>query len=227
VVAWWTVTLPDPDPEVVAAVRADPAVEVVDLAGGVALHPAAGPGDTAVVFYPGGGVAPESYLGTWAPIVAQTGISVHIPAMPLRLAVLAPGRAQRVVAANPAVTSWWIGGHSLGGAMAAGHLAGTPPGAYAGAILFAAYPAGDGLAARDDLRVLSVVGTRDGLSTVEDVEARRELLPADAEVVVLDGVNHAQFGAYGDQSGDLPPQVDDADATTAIAAAVTAFLAHP
>ena len=51
-------------------------------------------------------------------------------------------------------------------------------------------------------------------------------MPADAESVEIDGMNHAQFGAYGDQSGDGTARISDTDARGALAEAVTAFLAQ-
>jgi predicted alpha/beta-hydrolase family hydrolase len=224
VAGWWIVSYPTAVADDVGGVRADPAVTLVEGDGLLSIHPSTGPGDEAIVFYQGAAVPLEAYLPTWAPIVAETGISAHLVGFPLRLAVLRPGRARQVVAAHPEVARWWIGGHSLGGTMASSHLAGRDPGAYHGLVLFGSYPAGGGLADRDELTVLSVVGDRDGLSTVQDIEDRRHLLPDDARVVVLEGVNHAQFGRYGAQRGDRPAAVDDAAATRAIVDAVVAVL---
>lgn len=223
-VGWWTLAAPEADPAAVLAVEVDAAVRVVREDGLLAVHPAAGPSQRAVILYPGARVAPEAYLATVRPLVAATGVSVYVPSFPLRLAVLAPDRASDVRAAHPEVTEWWVGGHSLGGAMAAGHVADQPPGTYRGLLLLAAYPPGEGIAGRDDLVVLSLVGGRDGLTTIDDVERRRALLPADAEVVVLDGVNHAQFGRYGSQAGDGVATVDGAAATSAIADALVAVV---
>lgn len=67
---------------------------------------------------PGGRVDARSY----APLahqIAAAGYLVIIPPMPLNLAVFAPGRATAVIAAHPEIQRWVIGGHSLGGSMAA------------------------------------------------------------------------------------------------------------
>ena len=45
------------------------------------------------------------------------------------------------------------------------------------------------------------------MSEPETVEASRPRLPPDAEWVAIEGGNHAQFGWYGPQSGDLEPQI--------------------
>jgi hypothetical protein len=223
-VGWWTIGAPDADQAAVLAVEVDAEVEVVREDGLLALHPAAGPSTRAVILYAGARVDPAAYLATMRPLVAATGVSVYLPSFPLRLAVLAPGRAARVRAAHPEVTEWWIGGHSLGGAMAAGHVADSAPGTFRGLLLLAAYPPGDGLADRDDLVVLSLVGGQDGLTTVVDVARRRELLPPAAQVIVLDGVNHSQFGRYGPQAGDGLAAIDDGTATRMIADALIAVV---
>ncbi len=222
----WVARLPEAEPAPLAAVLEDPALTVTRSDEVVTLEPAAGAGGTTVVFYPGAGVPPEAYLATWAPVVRSTGVRVLLPTMPLRLAVLDADAAEPVRAAadDGTTDTWWLGGHSLGGAMAASHLAGTQVGDWAGLVLWAAYPAGEGLADRDDLRVVSVAGAQDGLTTPEEVAASREDLPADATIAVLDGVNHAQFGAYGDQRGDGAATVTDDVARAAIAAETAAAL---
>jgi hypothetical protein len=225
VVVWWVLSYPEAAPGPLEVVRIDPAVTVVEGDRTVSLHPAEGPGDTAVVFYPGAAVPPEAYLATWAPIVAEAGVSVYVPAMPLRLAILASGRADAVIADHPEVTTWWVGGHSLGGAMAAGYAGRSDPGALAGLVLWGAYATeGAALAERDDLVVLSVGGSEDGLPTPTDIADRRDLLPSSTTFVELDGVTHAQFGAYGEQRGDGVARVDDEEARRAIADAVVPVL---
>jgi len=226
-VAWWILSFPDAEATALAEVSSRQDVEVVDLdaVGGVALHPSADRRNEAVIFYPGAAVPPEAYLAVWAPIVADSGVSVFIPEMPLRLAVLGRSRADAVIAANGLVATWWVGGHSIGGAMAASYAGSREPGALQGLILWGAYVTeGAGLRQRDDLTVLSVSGSRDGLSTPQDIGQRRELLPDGARMVELEGVNHAQFGRYGPQSGDGTATVTDDRATRLIADAVNALL---
>lgn len=228
-VVGWLVLLPDTEVDPVAQVLADPDLRVVRDDATVTLAPATGGSGTTVVFYPGAGVAPDAYLPTWAPVVEATGATVVLPHLPLRLAVLDADAAADVRAvvedAGGGDGAWWVGGHSLGGAMAASFVAEAPPGAWDGLLLWAAYPAGDGLPDRDDLAVASVAGSRDGLTTPAEVEASRAALPTDAVVTVLDGVSHAQFGAYGDQRGDGEPTVGDDEARRLVVEATVAALA--
>lgn len=193
-------------------------VEIAERDGDWWLSPAEGDPDVGVVFYPGARVRPEAYVPTWAPIVAEADVVVAIPEMPLNLAVLDRDRAASLVAAPPvdaaaALDRWHVGGHSMGGAMAASWLGTDPAVAVEGLVLWASFSTGGaGLEAREDLEVLSVAGSRDGLATLEDIEERRDLLPPDADLQTVEGMNHAQFGRYGDQWRDQRPAITDAQA---------------
>ncbi len=163
-------------------------------------------GATGFIFYPGGRVDPRAYAPA-AHAIAAAGYLVVIVPMPLNLAVLAPARASEVIAAYPAIEHWAIGGHSLGGAMAANFVA-KQPNAVAALVFWAAYPAeGDVLAGRDQLVVTSIYGTLDGLATVAKIDASRALLPPQSTFVAIEGGNHAQFGWYGAQAGDNPATI--------------------
>ncbi|MGB1254115.1 MAG: alpha/beta hydrolase, partial [Candidatus Promineifilaceae bacterium] len=76
------------------------------------------PTTAALIYYPGGLVEPEAYAVT-AQGIADAGYLVILPKMPLNLAVTDANRAESIVAAFPEIESWVIGGHSLGGSMAA------------------------------------------------------------------------------------------------------------
>ncbi len=92
-----------------------------------------------LVFYPGGLVDAAAY----APLLRRRAdggvLSVLVP-MPLELAVFGVARAADVIAAFPEVSPWLIGGHSLGGAMAAEFVKRSPD-VVDGLVLLASYPA--------------------------------------------------------------------------------------
>jgi len=200
------------EPGALDAAMADSDVEV-RLGPTVELRPVGRIPRRAVVFYPGARVAPEAYVATWAPIVATTDTLVLIPQMPFNLAVFGRSRADGLITDRPQIDAWWVGGHSLGGSMAASWLGGQPEGRVEGLVLWASYATqGAGLGERVDIRVLSVSGSRDGLATPEDIADRSETLPDDTTFVEIDGMNHAQFGRYGEQRGDLAPTIDDREA---------------
>lgn len=152
------------------------------------------------IFYPGGRVLAEAYAPAMREI-AEAGYLVVVPSMPLNLAVFAPYKASDIIAANPAIETWVIGGHSLGGSMAATY-ANANPDRIDGIVLWASYPQASDSLADDEMAAASVYGTLDGLLAVETVRDSGAYLPEDASFVAIEGGNHAQFGSYGDQSGD-------------------------
>jgi dienelactone hydrolase len=152
------------------------------------------------IFYPGGRVLPESYAPAMREI-AEAGHLVVVPSMPLNLAVFSPYKASDVIAAYPQIETWVISGHSLGGSMAA-TFAHANPELIDGIVFWASYPQASDSLAELEIAAASVYGTLDGLLSVDTVEQSREYLPDDATFVRIQGGNHAQFGSYGQQSGD-------------------------
>jgi pimeloyl-ACP methyl ester carboxylesterase len=182
------------------------------------------PPQTGFIFYPGGRVLPEAY----APIlrqISEAGYLVIAPAMPLNLAVFGPNTADEIIAAYPDIGTWVIGGHSLGGAMAAGY-ARNHLDSIAGLVLWASYPQESDSLAETTLPVVSIYGTRDGLATPDKIEASRVYLPAETVFVSLEGGNHAQFGDYGEQDSDHPAQISRTEQQGQILTATLALLAE-
>lgn len=199
VVAWGLTPL-GPDDEALAALLSDGNVTVRDDGSVIVFVPAPTDPVTGFILYPGGHVDHRSY----APVareIARQGYLVAVVAMPLSLAVLGVDRADDVIAAHPSVRTWAIGGHSLGGSMAASY-ARTRPGQVHGLALWAAYPApGDDLST-SGLEGLSTYGSNDGVLDLERFNGSVPLLPNGTVVEVIEGGNHAQFGTYGPQPGD-------------------------
>ena len=208
----WAVTGPAPMPEALAALQSGGQVQV-ETEPWLVFRPATGEARTGLIFYPGGRVDPRAYAPLARAISAgqdnpttTAGYLVVIVPMPLDLAVLDAGAAAGVIAAFPGVEHWAIGGHSLGGAMAA-LFAYDYPDAVEGLVLWAAYPAeGNDLSGRS-LAVTSISATRDGLATPDKIEASRSLLPTGTRWIAIEGGNHAQFGWYGPQAGDNPATI--------------------
>lgn len=126
--------------------------------------------------------------------------------MPLNLAILNTEAATAVIAAFPRISTWTVAGHSLGGSMATCY-AHQNPGKVDGLAMLAAYPEARLDFSARGLSVAAVCAGRDGLATVEEVEGSFPQLPAAARKVLIKGGNHAQFGWYGKQKGDLPAQI--------------------
>jgi hypothetical protein len=186
-------------PQAIAALRSDSSV-IVSVDEWLVFQPAQREAITGLVFYPGGRVDPRAYAPAASAIAAEGYLVVVVP-MPLNLAVLGPGRAVDVMANFGGVQHWAVGGHSLGGSMAA-KFAFDNPDLVEGLVLWASYPAGSNDLSSYELAVSSVYGTEDGLATREEIAQSGDLLPTDTRWVAISGGNHAQFGWYGPQRGD-------------------------
>ncbi len=208
-----------------AALRSDAGVTVTDAATEIVLTPTGPASGTGVFFQPGARVDARAYTAVLRPL-AEAGHPVVIAKQPLGIAFLASGAFDAARARHPDVTRWVVGGHSLGGTVAAltADAAGAAPRApVVGLLLYASYPAGD---VSTTLRagVLSISGVNDGLATPAKIEASKATLPAGSTFLALDGVVHAFFGDYGPQPGDGTPTVSHDDARAAIADASVAFV---
>ncbi len=197
----WGSTPARPDAAALQALEPDESVTISEGQYWLQFSPANRTPNTGLIFYPGGRVDYRAYSPLMREI-ANGGYSVFLVKMPLNLAVFGVDRADAILAANPDITHWYIGGHSLGGAMAASYVYNNPVGIQ-GLILWAAYPAESNDLSGSGFPVLSIIANRDGLATLEKYKAAAPYLPADTEWVEIDGGNHAQFGSYGPQNGDL------------------------
>ena len=158
-----------------------------------------------LILYPGAGVEPAAYAPL-AAAVADHGFLVTIQRAPLDLAVLDADMAQAAIDAHPGIDTWAVGGHSLGGAMAARFAAGSDD--VAGLVLLAAYPEEALDLSQSDLAVLSISASGDPLVTPADILASAAQLPDDTVFVEVVGGNHTQFGSYGRQLRDAPASID-------------------
>ena len=156
-----------------------------------------------LIFYPGGKVEHDAYLPLMDTL-ASRGILCVLVEMPLRLAVLDMDAAEGIPEQYPQIEHWYIGGHSLGGAIAASYLS-EHPDEFEGLILLGAYSTAD--LSETDLSVLSVYGSEDLVMNREKYNACLENLPEDLTQTVLDGGCHAYFGMYGAQDGDGSPRI--------------------
>lgn len=169
------------------------------------------PSDTAIIFYPGAKVQAEAYLPL-LDALRQSGMTCFLVHMPFRLAVLNADAAQDVIDRFPEITHWYLAGHSMGGAMASGFAADHPDEVdgviLLGAYLYGGYPAED---------ALTIYGSLNG-SVAEKIDYTDN-------IVVIDGGNHAQFGNYGPQKGDLPAEISAEDQQAQAVDAIQTFIA--
>jgi hypothetical protein len=168
------------------------------------------PTDTAIIFYPGAKVEAEAYLPLLDQI-RQTGVTCILVHMPFRMAIFDADAAEEVIAQFPEIRHWYIAGHSMGGAMAS-KFAADHPDQVDGLILMGAYIYGD----YPDEDTLTIYGSLN--QSVEDHIDYTE------NIVEIEGGNHAQFGNYGPQKGDLPATISAQEQQRQTVAAIEAFL---
>jgi pimeloyl-ACP methyl ester carboxylesterase len=189
-----------PDATALGALRGGGGVAVTESKEWIVFEPESGK-QPDVLLYPGGLVRPESY----APLalsLAQEGYRTWIIKMPLNLAVFGINRAGKVIETLPEQT-YVIGGHSLGGAMAA-RFAAKHADTLRGIFFLAAYPDGKATLKSAPMQVLSLTGSEDGVMNRRAYELGKAYLPEQTDYAEITGGNHAQFGSYGLQKGDNP-----------------------
>jgi hypothetical protein len=157
--------------------------------------------ETGLIFYPGGLVEPTAY----APIlhqIAENSVLVIITPMPLNLAIFNTGAANAVIDAYPQISTWILAGHSLGGASASIFAENNPTRIDAIA-LWDSYPANSADLSDNVISAISIFGTTNNIPNTENFNDKKHLLPEDTIFIGIEGANHAQFGDYGPQNGDV------------------------
>ncbi|MDD7962121.1 alpha/beta hydrolase [Microbacterium thalli] len=218
ILIWSQVGVMSAEPGPLDDVRSDDRVAMSEVDGSIVITPAAETSGVGLVFVPGAKVEAEAYAAILAGVVADEGVTVVITRPSLNLAFFDPRPLTSFTDLVPDVSTWLVGGHSLGGVRAC-QLA---PDAD-GLVLFASYCAND--LAEADLPVLSLSGSEDGLTTPQKVDDNRGLLPADAALIEIPGASHASFGDYGPQAGDGTPTISDADMRADVTAALADLVA--
>ena len=163
-----------------------------------------------LIFYPGGKVEATAYLPLLNRL-REGGITVALVKMPFNLAVFDINAADAVYDAVPGVSRWFIGGHSLGGAMASSYVEGNED-KLSGLILLGAYPVND-----STIPTLCIYGS-------EDIMLDKTKLAGVDNVLKIEGGNHAQFGNYGVQEGDGTAAISREEQQDIATEAMLAFL---
>ncbi len=179
-----------------------------------------GKASVGLVFYPGARVDSRAYQDILGPL-ANAGYLVVILKAPLGIALLDTGQARGVMDRHPGITSWAVGGHSLGGVSASTFAKANQD--VAGLLLFASFPA-ESMTDSGHLSVLSISGSNDGLTTPDKIAASKSLLPPTASFTTVEGGVHAFFGDYGEQPGDGEPGISRQQAQQQIAAESVRFM---
>jgi len=153
------------------------------------------------IFYPGAKIDPQAYFHKLDFLANGNSFTktFFITKPPLHLAFFGINQADEIIQNNPKITNWMLGGHSLGGAMSC-EYAKSHAEKIKTLVLFGSYCGSD--LSDVDLKTISIHGSLDGILTPEKVAENAKNLPPNNRDYIIDGMNHAQVGNYGDQSGD-------------------------
>jgi len=158
-----------------------------------------GSNGTGIILYAGAKVEHAAYA-YYAEQLAQQGYTVILPSIRLNFALLDANAAEEYIDLYQEIDTWIVGGHSLGGVAAAMFAHNHDD--VDGLILLGSYPSESSDLREQSIDVLSLYAQFDGLTSLEDIETSKALLPPDTTFVEIQGGNHAQFGMYGEQKGD-------------------------
>ena len=153
--------------------------------------------DTAFIFYPGAKVEYTSYLPMLCDLASE-GVDCYVVQMPFNFAIFGENEADSIINSTN-YSHYILSGHSMGGYVASSYMAHSGKGD--GLVLFAAYPT-----EKIEKPVLSIYGSDDGVLNYKTYNESKTLMDNLTEVII-DGGNHAQFGYYGNQSGDNPSKI--------------------
>lgn len=151
-----------------------------------------GPGtENALIFYPGGKVEYTAYSPLML-LMAEDGTDCFLCEMPYDLAVFNINAAKKVTD-RYTYKKWFIGGHSLGGAMASVYAEGDAD--ISGVVLLGAYPTSE-----PSHPTLMVYGSND--EVIDPQKLEQGFAMGNVMGIAIEGGNHANFGCYEVQEGD-------------------------
>lgn len=221
-IGYWRYDFPDREhrvtPEAIAALESDARVTVTQN-DWIVFTPTDTSPTKGLIFYPGGECDERGYAEPLRSIAASGFLVVLVP-MPWQLAVFAPNRANDVIAAFPEIKEWAIGGHSLGGSMAANYAANHDD-LIKGLLLWDAYSPND--LTNSAIKVRMIHRADASGKPPEDYTSKLPLLPEQTDYVPLIGGQHLNFGRFiaGRLYRDAGPAELDPDEQRAQAAAAS------
>ncbi len=186
------------DSTALAAFNPTSAYTVINTDDYITFTPTGKKSDIGVIFYPGGKVQPEAY-SVIASSLAKNGYTTIIVKMPFNLAFFGSNKADGVIANHTEISKWVMMGHSLGGVFASDYAVNHQD-KVDGMIYLASYPNTN--ASNATFSALSIRGSLDNLTTVQNIEENKNKFPANTTFITIEGGNHYNNGNYGVQAGD-------------------------
>jgi len=173
-----------------------------------------------LIFYPGGRVEYDAYVPLMYAF-AQRGITCVLVDMPFNFAVFDIKAADGIKDMFPEVENWYIGGHSLGGAMASVYVKDHSD-EFEGVLLLGAYTTED--LSDTELKVFLAYGTQDGVINRNQYARNLKNLPEGSSELIVVGGCHSYFGDYGNQRGDGHPYITRSEQMNATADAFVEYI---
>lgn len=188
----------------------------------IMLSPSVDTKQTGIMFVPGGLVDPHAYIRTFEGFAAEEKQTVLILKVRSNLAIFNSRQALKVRKEFDD-KKWLIGGHSLGGVVAAMAVANEPE-SFEGLYLMGSYSISD--ISNWNKPALMLLAENDGLTNLKDIEDNEDNLPERIDTkgiydlmslgntsgktvyYTILGGNHRQFGKYGAQEGDGEASID-------------------
>jgi dienelactone hydrolase len=195
-------------------------LNIENLGDMVVFKPKVDNSKTGFIFYPGGKVENLAY----APLmekIAEKGYTCVLLKAPFNLAIFDINGADRAMERVEHVTKWYVGGHSLGGAMSS-EYAEKNSDKLEGIIFLGSYPSGD--LSGTNLKMLSIYGSKDKVLNKEALEKSKVNEPAQTTFKIIEGGNHAYFGTYGEQDGDGKALITNAEQHSITADIISDFI---
>lgn len=174
--------------------------------------------NSALIFYPGAKVDEKAY----APLMqklAEGGVDCFLLKLPFHMAIFDMDAADKVTSVY-SYDTWILAGHSMGG-IAASDYTNKHADMIDGLVLLASFPTEK---LPDDIAVLSLYGSEDGVLEKDAYEGSKQYFPATYDEVVIDGGNHAGFADYGEQNGDGNATLSAEEQQTKTAYAILSFI---
>ena len=173
-----------------------------------------------LIFYPGAKVEYTAYTPLMTKL-AQKGITCVLIKMPFNLAVFNVNAANKAISELSNITTWYISGHSLGGAMASTYAANNAD-KLSGIILLGAYPSSD--LSKTNLKLLTMYGSNDEVLNKNKLSETKSNAPSNSLYFEIEGGNHAGYGNYGVQKGDGTATISGAEQQTIVTGKILEFI---
>ncbi|MGB9936263.1 MAG: alpha/beta fold hydrolase [Methanobacterium sp.] len=208
------------DSTALAALNSTNSYEVQNTDDYITFTPTAKKSTTGIIFYPGGKVQPEAY-SVLASKLAENGYTTIIVKMPFNLAFFGSNKADDVIKNHTEINKWIMMGHSLGGVFASDYAVNHQD-KIKGVVYLASYPNTD--ASNATFKALSIRGSLDNLTTVQNIEENKNKFPASTTFITIEGGNHYNNGNYGPQAGDNNSTISREDQQKQIINSILQFL---